>query len=75
MDVTPGRCETCRSGRATVFMVARRKRPDGREMVGKAHVCLSCFELARADGELEVEEVSLPEFKEVRARGFLEGVG
>jgi hypothetical protein len=66
------RCEICEGRVAAVFMIVRQdvaagqqKLADGRQRVAKAHVCVRCFELVQAWASVDVEEVSLQEWKEV----------
>lgn len=59
-------CEICSKRAAALFMVVRQDAGGGRERVAKAHVCLNCFELAQTKRAVNVEAVSLQEFKETR---------
>ena len=50
------RCEVCQDNEASVLMLAH----DG-EQTAKAHLCLTCFELAEASGFDQIIESTPPE--------------
>jgi hypothetical protein len=57
----PRLCEVCEHRQAAVFMLARND-----ERTAKAHVCLTCFELAEStDCNAIIESVYLQEFNEI----------
>jgi hypothetical protein len=57
----PCECEICKARPAAVFMIARNE-----SRACKAHVCLTCFEIAESSGFAAIiESVSLQEFMEV----------